>query len=58
MVIRILRAGRRVKSKLTTLDFRRVDFSLFKDLLGRLLWDKTLEQKGAQESWLIFEDHL
>lgn len=39
---RILRAGRRVKSKLTTLEFRKVDFVLFKSVLGRILWDKAL----------------
>ena len=32
---RTLRVQRRVKSKLTTLDFRRADFGLFKNLLGR-----------------------
>ena len=47
---RILRAGRGVKSKLTTLDFRRADFGLFKDLLGRVPWDKALEGREAQES--------
>ncbi|GAB0209831.1 hypothetical protein GRJ2_003448800 [Grus japonensis] len=31
---RILRAARRACSKLTTLDFRRADFGLFRDLLG------------------------
>ena len=42
---RILRAGRRVKSKLTTLDFRIVDFDSFKDLLRRVQWDKALGGK-------------
>ncbi|GAB0204060.1 protein Hook 3-like [Grus japonensis] len=46
---RILRAGRRVKSKLTTLDFRRADFGLFRDLLGRVPWDKALEGREVQE---------
>ncbi|KAK4826209.1 hypothetical protein QYF61_006153 [Mycteria americana] len=55
---KILRAPRRVHSKLTTLDFRRADFGLFRDLLGRAPWDKALEARGAQESWLIFKDHL
>ena len=55
---RILGARRRVKSKLTTLDFIRAEFGLFNDLLGRLPWDKALEGRGAQESWLIFKDHL
>ncbi|KAK4825248.1 hypothetical protein QYF61_025647 [Mycteria americana] len=34
---RILRGGSRAKSEVTTLDVRRADFSLFKDLLGRVL---------------------
>ncbi|GAB0203984.1 mitochondrial enolase superfamily member 1 [Grus japonensis] len=55
---RILRAARRVRSKLSTLDFRRADFGLFRDLLGRIPWDKTLEGRGAQDSWLIFKGHL
>ncbi|GAB0181438.1 hypothetical protein GRJ2_000609100 [Grus japonensis] len=55
---KILRAVRRVHSKLTTLDLRRADFGLFRDLLGRVPWDKALEGRGAQESWLVFKDHL
>ncbi|GAB0182109.1 hypothetical protein GRJ2_000676200 [Grus japonensis] len=55
---RILRAARRACSKLTTLGFRRADFGLFRDLLGRIPWDKALEGRGAQDSWLIFKGHL
>ncbi|GAB0204924.1 hypothetical protein GRJ2_002958000 [Grus japonensis] len=55
---KILRAARRAHSKLTTLDFRRADFSLFRDLLSRIPWDKALEGRGAQDSWLIFKGHL
>ncbi|GAB0210120.1 mitochondrial enolase superfamily member 1 [Grus japonensis] len=55
---RILRAARRAHSKLTALDFRRADFGLLRDLLGRIPWDKALEGRGAQESWLIFKGHL
>ncbi|GAB0190228.1 hypothetical protein GRJ2_001488100 [Grus japonensis] len=55
---RILRAARRACSKLATLDFRRADFGLFRDLLGRIPWDKALEARGAQDSWLIFKHHL
>ncbi|GAB0204620.1 hypothetical protein GRJ2_002927600 [Grus japonensis] len=47
---KILRAARRAHSKLTILDFRRADFGLFRDLLGRVPWDKALEGRGAQES--------
>jgi len=55
---RILRTARRAHSKLTTLDFRRAGFGLFKDLLCRVPWNKSLEGREAQESWLIFKDHL
>ncbi|KGL97778.1 hypothetical protein N301_06892, partial [Charadrius vociferus] len=41
-----------------TLDFGRADFGLLKNLLGMGLWDEALEGRGAQESWLIFKDHL
>jgi len=53
-----LRAARRVRSKLTTLDFRRADLSLLRDLLDRISWDKALEGRGAQDSWSVFKDHL
>jgi len=55
---KILRVARGVRSKLPTLDFRRADFGLIEDLLGRIPWDKALEGRGAQESWSVFKDHL
>jgi len=58
VAFKILRAARRVCSKLATLDFRRADFGLLRDLLGRVPWDKPLEGGGAQESWSVFKDHL
>ena len=47
---KILRASKRVCSKLATLDFRRTDFELFKELLGRVTWEKGLKGGGAQEN--------
>ncbi|PKU36894.1 hypothetical protein llap_12800 [Limosa lapponica baueri] len=47
---KILRAVRRVCSKFTTLDFRRADFGLFRDLLGRVPRDKALEGRGPNEA--------
>lgn len=44
---RIPSAGRQVKSNFTTLDFRRADSALLKDLLGRGLWDKALKERGG-----------
>jgi len=56
MEFKILRAVRRAHSKLTALDFRRADFGLFRDLLGREPQDEALQRRRAQESWLIFKD--
>ena len=58
MEFKILKAARRLHSNLTTLDFRRADFGLFRGLLGRVPWDKVMEGRGTQESWLIFKTHL
>ena len=55
---KILRASKTVLNKLATLDFRRADFELFRELLGRVTWDKALEGRGAQESWSVFKDRL
>ena len=55
---KILRAARRAHSKLTALVFRRADFGLFRHLLGRVPWDKDLEGRRAQGSWLIFKNYL
>jgi len=41
----ILRVMRRVQIKLATMDFRRADFAFFRDLLGRVSWNKSLEGK-------------
>ncbi|KAJ7403658.1 glycerol kinase [Willisornis vidua] len=54
---RILKAVRRMHSKLANLDFRRADFGLIKDLLGTVPGDKALQGKEVQGSWVIFKDH-
>ncbi|KAJ7415812.1 glycerol kinase [Willisornis vidua] len=53
-----LGAARRVHCKLTNLDVRRTDFGLFRNLFGRVPWDKALERRQAQGSWLTFKNHL
>lgn len=52
---KLLRAARRTNKKLSVLDFRRTDFGLFRDLFGRVPWDKARED---QQSWLTFKNHL
>ncbi|PKU40568.1 rna-directed dna polymerase from mobile element hypothetical protein [Limosa lapponica baueri] len=49
--LKILRAARKVHSKLTTLDFRRADFGLFRDLLGRVY----LGSKGSSHTTQVTE---
>jgi len=55
---KFLRAVSSAHSKFTTLDFKRAYSDLFRNLLGRVPWDKALEGRGAHEGWLIFRDHL
>lgn len=46
----ILWMERRAHCNLLTLDFRKADFGLFRDLLGRVLYDKTMKIIETQES--------
>lgn len=55
---RTLRIKKKVTSKLTILDFKRADFGVFKNLIGRIPWNKALEGTDVQEHWLEFKNHL
>lgn len=55
---KILRVSKRVCSKLAPLDFKREDFELFRELFGRVTWEKATERRGDHESSLVFKDHL
>lgn len=55
---KILGPAKRLHSKLSALDFRRTQSSLFKELLSRLPWNEALEERGAQRSWLTLKVHL
>ncbi|KGL74422.1 hypothetical protein N309_09388, partial [Tinamus guttatus] len=43
---------------IATLDFKRANFDLFRELLGGIPWARVLEGKGVQESWLLFKHHF
>ena len=45
-------------SRLKTLDFRRANFGLFKELLRGIPWAKALEGREVQECWLLFKHHF
>jgi len=47
---RILRGGSRAISRIKTLDLRRADFGLFKELLGGISWVRALEGRGCKSA--------
>ncbi|XP_028940161.1 F-BAR domain only protein 2-like, partial [Antrostomus carolinensis] len=55
---RITCSGHRATSRTAALDFKRANFGLFMELLGEIPWDRALDGRGAQESWLIFKHHF
>jgi len=52
---RILRGGSRAISRIKTLDLRRANFALFKELLGGILWARALKGRGVHECWSLFK---
>jgi len=46
---RILRGGSWATSRIKTLELRRANFGLFKELLGGIPWARALEGRGVQE---------
>lgn len=49
---KILREVSKTKSRIATVNFRRADFALFRNL-GKIPWETALEDKEVQESWLV-----
>ena len=52
----VLRDMGQAKSKVRTLNFRKANFQLFKELVNRTPWETALRDKGAEQSWQIFKD--
>ena len=52
----ILRNVGLTRSGVKTLNFVRVKFRLFKELLDKIPWEAVLRDKGVKESWLLFKD--
>ena len=44
------------RSGVRTLNFRRSNFRLFKELLDEISWENVLRDKGVEQSWLLFKD--
>lgn len=56
--LKILRQKSKAKVKITIVDFIRADFVLFRHMLEWIPWQMTLEERGVQDIWTIFKDHL
>jgi len=52
---RIQRGGSKAISRIKTLDLRRANFGLFKELLGGIPWDRALEGRGVKVCWSLFK---
>lgn len=50
MEFKIRRSVRRVQNKLTIQNFRKAVFNQFRDLLGRVLWDKALGDEEPKKA--------
>jgi len=45
-------------SRIKTLDLKKANFGLFKELLGGIPWARALEGTGVQEWWSLFKCHF
>jgi len=52
----VLRDMGKVRSIVRTLNFRKANFQLFKELVSRMPWEMVLRDRGAAQSWQIFKD--
>jgi len=50
---RILRGGINQSNRIPALEFRRVNFDLFRDLLASIPLETILEGEGIQDSWQV-----
>jgi len=55
---RILCGKSRAISRIKTLDLRRANFGLFKELLAEIPWARALKGRGIQECWSLFKRHF
>ena len=46
----------KARSTVRTLNFRKANFQLFKELVRRTPWETVLRERGTEQSWQIFKD--
>ena len=56
--LKILRGVKKASSRTQVPNFKKVDFSLFRELGSIIWWKAVLKGKGAHESYQIFKDSL
>ena len=49
---------RKKDSRVATLDFRRANFNLFRELFNRVPWQSAFEGLGVHKCWSVFKNHL
>jgi len=52
----VLRGMGKARSTVRTLNFRKANFQLFKELVSRTPWEMVLRDRGTEQRWQIFED--
>jgi len=52
----VLRDMGKARSVVRTLNFRKANFQLFKELVSRTLWEMVLRDRGAEQGWQIFKE--
>jgi len=52
----VLRDMEKSRSIVRTLNFRKANIQLFKELVSRTPWEIVLRDRGAEQSWQIFKD--
>ena len=45
-----------MKSIVRTLNFRRANLQLFKEIVRRTPWETVLRDRGTEQSWQVFKD--
>jgi len=49
---------KRGASKITTMDFQKADFGLFRTLVERVPWERVLRCKGVHAGWTFFKEEV
>lgn len=55
---KILDDKRKTASKNSSLDRRRVDFRLLRELVSKIPWETAFESTGVHQRWSLFKHHL